>query len=53
MDIHQNARTTPRSRAEIVRRILELHQPVGVVAQEVGICERTARKWLARHQQEG
>ena len=53
MDIHQNARTTPRSRAEIVRRILELHQPVRVVAQDVGICERTARKWLARHQQEG
>jgi transposase InsO family protein len=53
MDIHQNARTTPRSRAEIVKRIVERHQPVRVVAQDVGICERTARKWLARHQQEG
>jgi transposase-like protein len=52
MDIHQNARTTPRSRAELVRRILQ-PQPVRAVAREFGICERRARKWLGRLQAEG
>jgi transposase InsO family protein len=51
MDSHQNARTTPHSRAEIVRRIREEQQPVHVVAHAFGICERTVRKWLARHQE--
>jgi transposase InsO family protein len=49
MDSHQNARTTPHSRAEIVRRIREEHQSVRVVAQAFGICDRTVRKWLARY----
>ncbi len=49
MDSHQNARTTPYSRAEIVRR-LEAGQPVGRVAHAFGICERTVRKWRARYQ---
>ena len=50
MDSHQNARTTPHSRAEIVKRIQE-GQPVRRVAQAFGICERTARKWRARYQE--
>ncbi len=53
MDIHQNARTTPWSRAEIVKRVLELHQPVAGVAAERGISERTVRKWLVRYRSEG
>jgi transposase InsO family protein len=53
MDIHQNARTTPRSRAELVRRIVELHQPVTAVAEAFGVCERTARKWVARYRAAG
>jgi transposase InsO family protein len=48
MDSHQNARTTPHSRAEIVRRLTEAQQPVRVVAQAFGISERTVRKWRAR-----
>src|SRR5688572_27369679 len=48
MDSHQNARTTPYSRAEIVRRVTEERQPVRVVAQAFGISERTVRKWAAR-----
>src|SRR5262249_41470471 len=52
MDIHQNARSTPRSRAELVRGILQ-PQPVRAVAREFGISERTARKWLGRLQGEG
>ena len=51
MDSHQNARTTPHSRAEIVRRMGEGQQSARVVAQAFGICERTARKWRARYQQ--
>ena len=51
MDSHQNARTTPHSRAEIVRRIEEGQQPVRLVAQAFGICERTARKWRTRYQE--
>jgi transposase InsO family protein len=53
MDIHQNARTTPWSRAEIVKRVLEQQQPVRGVAQDAGISERTVRKWLARYRSEG
>jgi transposase InsO family protein len=50
MDIHKNARTTPRSRAEIVRRVRERGERPAQVAAAVGVSERTVRKWLARHQ---
>lgn len=50
---HQNARTTPLGRAEIVRRIVEEGRPVAEVAAGFGISERTARKWLARWRAEG
>lgn len=50
MDVHKNARTTPWSRAEIVRRVLERHQRPGAVAAAMGVSERTVRKWLARAQ---
>jgi transposase InsO family protein len=48
MNIHQNARTTAHSRAEIVRRIRHQRQPVRTVAAAFGISERTVRKWVAR-----
>jgi transposase InsO family protein len=51
MDSHQNARTTPYSRAEIVRRLDEPRQPVRAVAAAFGISERTVRKWRTRYQQ--
>jgi transposase InsO family protein len=50
MDIHKNARTTPRSRVEIVRRVLELGQRPTQVAAGMGISVRTVRKWVARYQ---
>lgn len=50
---HQNARTTPLGRAEMVRRIVEEGRPVAEVAACFGISERTARKWLARWRAEG
>jgi transposase InsO family protein len=48
MNIHQNARTTPQSRAEIVRRVVAQRQPARQVAAAFGISERTVRKWVAR-----
>jgi transposase-like protein len=48
MDVHQNARTTPRSRAEIVRRV-QAGQAPGVVAAAMGVSEPTVRKWVARY----
>ena len=49
MNIHKNARTTPRSRAQIVARVRAGHEPVAAVAAAVGVSERTVRKWLARY----
>ncbi len=53
MNAHSNARLTPLSRAELVKRIVELHQPVAEVAAGFGISVRTARKWLARFRADG
>src|SRR5262245_16398268 len=47
MDIHKNARTTPRSRALIARRVHQ-GEPVAAVARAVGVCDRTVRKWVTR-----
>jgi transposase InsO family protein len=48
MDIHENARTTPRSRAEMVRRVLREGQTPKAVATAFGVCPKTVRKWVAR-----
>ncbi len=48
MNIHKNARTTPQSRAEIVRRVAAEHQPARQVAAAFGVSERTVRKWVGR-----
>lgn len=53
MDIHKNARLTPHSRADLVRRVLVEGQTAKAVAAAFGICERTVRKWVARYQAEG
>jgi len=53
MNIHKNARTTPQSRAEIVRRVLTEGQRGRQVAAAFGISERTVRKWVGRARQEG
>jgi transposase InsO family protein len=52
MDVHQNARTTPRSRAEIVRRVRSGQRPA-VVAAAMGVSEPTVRKWVARYDAAG
>ena len=48
MNIHKNARTTPRSRARIVQRLLS-GERASRVAEAVGVSERTVRKWLGRY----
>jgi transposase InsO family protein len=53
MDIHNNARLTPYSRAELVRRVLVEGQTPKAVATAFGVCPRTARKWLERYRREG
>ena len=53
MNIHKNARTTPYSRAEIVRRVLGRHETPSAVATALGVSCRTVAKWLARYRREG
>ncbi len=53
MDIHKNARLTPHSRAELVRRVLEEGQTPKAVATAFGVCCKTVGKWVERFQAEG
>jgi len=53
MNTHSKAKLTALSRAEMIHRIIDLHQPVAVVAAGFGISERCAYKWLARFRAEG
>ena len=52
MNIHKNARLTPRGREWAVRQVLSGQTPKAV-AQAVGVCPRTVRKWVRRYQREG
>src|SRR5208283_2407419 len=53
MNVHKNARLTPHSRAELVRRIADEGQAPVIVADAMGVSERTARKWVAQFRAEG
>lgn len=53
MNMHKNARTTPRSRALMVHRVLEEHWPVSAVAIAFGVSQRTVYKWLSRYRAHG
>jgi hypothetical protein len=52
MDMHENARTTPRSRMVMIER-LEAGWRVGAVASAFGVDGKTVRKWRERFQAEG
>jgi transposase len=52
MEIHENARLTPPSRAELARRVVEGQSPKAV-AGAFGVCIRTVRKWVDRFRTEG
>lgn len=53
MNSHKNARLTALGRAELVRRVLRLGQPLVEVATAFGVCAKTVRKWVARFEAEG
>ena len=53
MDIHKNARLTPHSRGELVRRVLIEGQNPKAVAMALGVCFKTVRKWVERFQVHG
>ena len=50
MNMHKNARLTPRGRERIVRQV-ESGQTPEAVAEAAGVCPRTVRKWLDRYRQ--
>ena len=52
MDIHQNARTTPHSRAGLVRR-MNAGELAKTVAAGAGVSDKTVRKWARRFAREG
>jgi transposase InsO family protein len=53
MNIHKNARLTPHSRAELVRRVLVEGQTPMAVATAMGVTSKTVGKWVARFEAEG
>lgn len=52
MDVHKNARVTPRGRGEMVRRILA-GEASATVASAFSTTEKTVRKWVNRFLAEG
>jgi len=52
MNVHKNARLTPRGRERIVRQVASGQTPEAV-AEAVGVCPRTVRKWVDRYRCEG
>jgi transposase InsO family protein len=53
MKLHANARTCPKSRRLLVRRVLEEGCSLAAAAEAAGVSDRTARKWIARWRAEG
>ena len=53
MNIHENARTTPVSRALLVHRVRHQGWTAARAAEAAGISRRTAYKWLERYRDEG
>jgi transposase InsO family protein len=52
MNIHKNARLTPRGRERIVRQVLRGQTPQAA-ARAAGVCPHTVRKWVERFAAEG
>jgi transposase len=53
MNIHKNARLTLARRIELIRMIVDQGFTKAEAAQEAGVSEPTARKWLGRYLAEG
>jgi transposase InsO family protein len=52
MNIHENAKLTPRGRERIVLMVQSGQTPEAA-AHTAGVCPRTARKWIDRYHREG
>src|SRR5215210_8527243 len=52
MNIHKNARLTPRGRERIVMQVLRGQTPQAA-ARAAGVCPHTVRKWVERFAAEG
>ena len=52
MDLHQNARLTPRCRELLVGRVMAGRRR-REVARELGVSQHTVRKWVGRFETEG
>ncbi|GEO99089.1 hypothetical protein GCM10007887_10540 [Methylobacterium haplocladii] len=52
MNIHQNARLSPSGRERLVRLARSGLTP-RTVAETMGVCAKTVRKWMARFAAEG
>jgi transposase InsO family protein len=53
MNMHKNARLTPHSRADLVRRVTVEGQAGKAVAAAFGVTVKTVGKWVARFRAEG
>jgi transposase InsO family protein len=53
MNLHRNARLTPRGRRLLVERVCHQHVRLAEAAQAAGVSTRTASKWVARYRREG
>jgi transposase len=53
MNLHRNARLTPRGRWLLVERVCRQRVPLKHAAEAAGISTRTASKWVARYRREG
>ena len=53
MNLHKNARLTPKGREILVRRMLKEGLRAEEAAQAAGVSVRTAYKWLARYRTQG
>jgi len=52
MNVHENARLTPRGRERIARQVASGQTPKAV-SEAAGVCPRTVRKWVERYRREG
>jgi len=52
MNVHKNARLTPRGRERIIELDASGLTPQAI-SQAVGVCPRTVRKWVGRYHREG
>ncbi len=52
MKLHDNAKTTPKTRELLVDRVLQREWDVESVAEAAGVSTRTVWKWLWRYREE-